>query len=84
MYGKHILCFSSITSTKRTHIQYKLGVRRSDIQDRYRFDTGPFCWIRVSVWEDRSKFDILHSYYCVIVKPHKSHKHIIMYIIMNI
>ncbi len=38
-----------------------LGVRRSDIQDRYRFDTGIFCWIGVSVWRDRSKFDILHS-----------------------
>ncbi len=37
------------------------GVHRSDIQDRYRFDTGIFCWIGVSVWRDRSKFDILHS-----------------------
>ncbi len=26
-----------------------VGVRRSDIQDRYRFDTGIFCWIGVSV-----------------------------------
>ncbi len=33
-----------------------LGVRRSDIQDRYRFDIGIFCWIGVSVWWDRSKF----------------------------
>ncbi len=54
-----------------------LGVRRSDIQDRYRFDTGLFCWIGLSVWIDLSKFDIPHSYYCVIVKPHKSHKHIV-------
>ncbi len=55
-----------------------VGVRRSDIQDRYRFDTGIFCWIGVSVWRDWSKFDILHSYYCaIIVKPHKSHKHIV-------
>ncbi len=58
-------------------IVYCLGVRRSDIQDRYRFDTGIFCWIGVSVWRDRSKFDILHSYCCVTVKPHRSHKHII-------
>ncbi len=28
---------------------YVLGVRRSDIKDRYRFDTGIFCWIGVSV-----------------------------------
>ncbi len=38
-----------------------IGVRRSDIQDQYRFDIAIFCWIGVSVWRDRSKFDILHS-----------------------
>ncbi len=56
---------------------FVLGERRSDIQDRYLFDTGIFCWIGVSVWRDLSKFNILHSYYRVFVKPQKSLKHII-------
>ncbi len=43
------------------YLKFTVGVGRSDIQDRYRFDTGIFCWIGVSVWRDRSKFDILHS-----------------------
>ncbi len=53
---------------------FLLGVRQSDIQDRYHFDIGLFCWIGVLVWWDRSKFDILHSYYCVIVKPQTHYK----------
>ncbi len=52
---------------------FKIGVRWSNIQDRYLFNIGIFCWIGVSVWRYQSKFDILHSYNCVIVKPHKSH-----------
>ncbi len=31
---------------------YALGVSRADIQYRYRFDIGLFCWIGVSVWRD--------------------------------
>ncbi len=60
------------------HIDWycKLGVRQSDIQYRYRSDTGIFC--RIGYRSDETDPNpILCVYYFVIVKPHKSHKHII-------
>ncbi len=50
---------------------FLIGVRWSDIQDRYRFDIGIFCWIGVSSDETDP-----NSIFCianiVIVKPHKT------------
>ncbi len=61
---------------KRKKKSLELGVRRSDIRYRYRSDTGIFC--RIGYRSDEADPNpILCVYYCVIVKPHKSHKHII-------
>ncbi len=70
--AKHLLLCSL---DKR--MSYKVGVLRSNIQYRYRSDTGIFCRTGVSVRRDWSKSDILCILFCVIVKPHESHKHII-------
>ncbi len=59
---------------KRIYINTILGVRRSDIQYRYRSDTGILC--RIGYRSDETDPNpILCVYYYVIIKPHKSHKH---------
>ncbi len=46
-----------------------------DIQDRFCSDTGIFCRIGYRL-DEANQNPILCVCYCVIVKPHKSHKHI--------
>ncbi len=67
-----------------------LGMHRSDTQDRYRLRSGHFLfhfqikkpWTLdlepsaywVSVRWDRSKSNVVHILFCVVVKIHESHK----------
>ncbi len=45
-------------------------VRRADIQDRYHFDTGIFCWIGL-LSDETDPNSIFCTANIVIVKPHK-------------
>ncbi len=55
---------------------YHLGMRRSDIQNRYRLRSGQF--LRIGYRSDETDPNpMLCVYCCVVVKPHESHKNII-------
>ncbi len=49
VYNCDCKCLSGSNKKYVKYLKFTVGVGRSDIQDRYRFDTGIFCWIGVSV-----------------------------------